>query len=430
MPSIIAFSREPPRTIGRENCFMSLFDRLVLPNGSIIPNRIAKASMEENMADADQAPSDQLMRLYQSWADGGAGLLLTGNVMIDRRAMTGPGGVVLENDRHLDRFKRWADIGRSRGAQFWMQINHPGRQMRANLGQETWAPSAIPLDLGRMSKHFSTPREMTSDAIAEIIARFARAAQLAEQAGFTGVEIHAAHGYLLSQFLSPLTNRRGDQWGGPLENRARLLLEIVKAVRAVVSSGFAVAVKLNSADFQRGGFSTDDAKSVVGMLNQLGVDLVELSGGSYEAPAMQGQARDGRTLAREAYFVEFATDIKTVARMPVMVTGGIRRKPVAEQVLGSNVDMIGIGTALAIDPHLPRDWRLGKDNAPQLRPIEWKNKTLASLANMAAVKFQLKKLSQGRSPNPNVPPLRALIAQQFANALRTRQYRRWIARLG
>jgi 2,4-dienoyl-CoA reductase-like NADH-dependent reductase (Old Yellow Enzyme family) len=409
---------------------MSLFDRLVLPNGAIIPNRIAKASMEENMADADQAPSDQLMRLYQSWADGGAGLLLTGNVMIDRRAMTGPGGVVLENDRHLDRFRRWADIGRSRGAQFWMQINHPGRQMLANLGQETWAPSAIPLDMGKMSKHFSTPREMTSEAIADVIGRFAGAAQLAEQAGFTGVEIHAAHGYLLSQFLSPLTNRRTDQWGGPLENRARLLLEIVKAVRAVVSPGFAVAVKLNSADFQRGGFSTDDAKSVVGMLNHLGVDLVELSGGSYEAPAMQGQARDGRTLAREAYFVEFATDIKTVAQMPVMVTGGIRRKPVAEQVLGSGVDMIGIGTALAIDPHLPRDWRLGKDNAPQLRPIEWKSKTLASLANMAAVKFQLKKLSKGRSPNPNVQPLRALIAQQFSNALRTRQYRRWLARQG
>lgn len=409
---------------------MSLFDRLVLPNGATIPNRIAKASMEENMADADQAPSDRLLRLYQSWANGGAGLLLTGNVMIDRRAMTGPGGVVLENGRHLDRFKRWAAIGRSKGAQFWMQINHPGRQMRANLGQETWAPSAIPLDMGKMSKHFSTPREMTPDVIADVIGRFARAARLAEQAGFTGVEIHAAHGYLLSQFLSPLTNRRRDQWGGPLENRARLLLEVVKAVRAVVSSGFSVAVKLNSADFQRGGFSTDDAKSVVEMLNHLNVDLVELSGGSYEAPAMQGQARDGRTLAREAYFVEFATDIKTVAKMPVMVTGGIRRKPVAEQVLGSGVDMIGIGTALAIDPHLPRDWRLGKDNTPQLRPIEWKNKTLASLANMAAVKFQLKKLSQGRSPNPNVLPWRALIAQQFANALRTRQYRRWMARHG
>ena len=188
------------------------------------------------------------------------------------------------------------------GAQFWLQINHPGRQMPANLGQATWAPSAVALELGTMSRHFSKPQAMTTQVIEDIIRRFARSAQLAEQAGFTGVQIHAAHGYLLSQFLSPLTNQRTDQWGGALENRARLLLEIVKAVRAAVSPGFAVAVKLNSADFQRGGFSADDAKEVVGLLNPLGIDLVELSGGSYEAPAMQGQARDGRTLAREAYF--------------------------------------------------------------------------------------------------------------------------------
>jgi 2,4-dienoyl-CoA reductase-like NADH-dependent reductase (Old Yellow Enzyme family) len=406
---------------------MNMFEKLTLPNGSVIANRIAKAAMEENMADADQAPSQQLMRLYQSWADGEAGLILTGNVMVDGRAVTGPGGVVLENDRHLDRFKRWAGIGRSGGAQFWLQINHPGRQMQANLGQETWAPSAVPLDLGKLSNRFAVPRMMTQDLIAEVIARFATSARLGEQAGFTGVEIHAAHGYLVNQFLSPLTNQRTDQWGGSLENRARLLLEIVKAVRAVVSPPFAVAVKLNSADFQRGGFTTDDARQVVEMLGRLQVDLVELSGGSYEAPAMQGQARDGRTLAREAYFLEFARDIKAAATMPVMVTGGIRRRPVVEQVLGTGVDMVGMATALAIDPFLPRDWRLGKDNARELAPITWKNKMLASLANMAVVKFQLNKLSKGQTPNPNVSPLRALTLQQIAIAFRTRQYRRWVA---
>jgi 2,4-dienoyl-CoA reductase-like NADH-dependent reductase (Old Yellow Enzyme family) len=410
-----------------KKCSMDMFERLTLPNGSVIANRIAKAAMEENMADADQAPSEQLMRLYQSWADGEAGLILTGNVMVDGRAVTGPGGVVLENDRHLGKFKRWARIGRSGGAQFWLQINHPGRQMQANLGQKTWAPSAVPLDLGKLSNRFAVPRMMTPDLIAEVIARFARSAQLGEQAGFSGVEIHAAHGYLVNQFLSPLTNQRTDQWGGSLENRARLLLEIVKAVRAVVSPQFAVAVKLNSADFQRGGFTTDDARQVVEMLGLLRVDLVELSGGSYEAPAMQGQARDGRTLAREAYFLEFARDIKAVAKMPVMVTGGIRRRLVVEQVLGTGVDMVGMATALAIDPYLPRDWRLGKDTAPELRPITWNNKVLASLANMAVVKFQLQKLSKGKTPNPNVSPLRALTLQQIAIAFRTRQYRRWVA---
>jgi len=405
---------------------MNVFDKLALPNGSTIPNRIAKAAMEENMADEDHAPSEELVRLYRAWAGGGAGLLITGNVMVDSRAMTGPGGVVLEDARHLDRFKRWAQVGRANGAEFWVQINHPGRQMPANLGQPTWAPSAVPLKLGNMSRHFNAPRAMTHRVIEDVVRRFARTAQLAEQAGFTGVEIHAAHGYLLSQFLSPLSNQRTDEWGGSLENRARLLIEIVKAVRAVVSPRFAVAVKLNSADFQRGGFSAEDARQVVKLLNELAVDLVELSGGSYEAPAMQGDARDGSTLAREAYFAQFARDIRTVAKMPVMVTGGIRRWPVAREVIKSGVDMVGIGTALAIDPNLPRDWLDGKDSAPVLRPINWKNKPLASLANMAAVKFQLRKLSHGKPTNPKVSPLRALILQQVSNARRVRQYRRWI----
>ena len=407
---------------------MTLFDPLVLPNGSTIPNRIAKAAMEENMADAEHAPSEQLLRLYQAWAEGGAGLLISGNVMVDSRAMTGPGGVVLEDDRQLARFERWARIGRARGAQFWLQINHPGRQMQANLGQPTWAPSAVALELGKLSKRFATPQAMSQAMIDEVIARFARTARLAERAGFSGVQIHAAHGYLLSQFLSPLTNRRSDPWGGSLENRARLLLEIVKAVRAEVAPSFAVAVKLNSADFQRGGFSAEDAQQVVRLLDGLGVDLVELSGGSYEAPAMQGEARDGRTLAREAYFLEFAREIRAVAQMPVMVTGGIRRAPVAAQVLASGIEMVGIGTALAIDPNLPRDWQRGQDNAPQLPPITWGNKVLASLANMAVVKHQLRKLSRGRKTQPGVSPLWALLQQQLGDMRRSRQYRRRMAR--
>ncbi len=191
----------------------------------------------------------------------------------------------------------------------------------------------------------------------------------------------------------------------------------------MVSAKFSVAVKLNSADFQRGGFSAEDAQQVVKMLNEFAVDLVELSGGSYEAPAMQGQARDGRTLAREAYFLEFAQEIRKVAKMPVMVTGGIRRKQVAEQVIESGVDMVGIATALAIDPNLPNEWKQGQNVAPELKPITWENKTLASLANMATVKFQLRKLSLGKTPNPKVSPLWALILQQAAMARRTRQYK-------
>ncbi|SDT30026.1 2,4-dienoyl-CoA reductase [Pseudomonas asplenii] len=406
---------------------MSPFQALSLPNGVLIPNRIAKAAMEENMADQDNAPSRQLMELYRAWADGEAGLLLTGNVMIDRRAMTGPGGVVLEDERHLEKFRQWAAIGKAKGAQVWMQLNHPGRQTLANLGQTSLAPSAVALEMGEFSKLFAEPRPMSEADIEAVIARFARSAQLAEQAGFSGVQIHAAHGYLLSQFLSPLSNRRSDRWGGSLENRARLLLAVVKAIRTVVAPGFCVAVKLNSADFQRGGFDADDARQVIEWLNTQAVDLVELSGGSYEAPAMQGEARDGRTLAREAYFLEMAADLAKVAQMPLMVTGGIRRLPVVEQVLDSGVAMAGIATALAVEPNLPRHWREGRDSHPQLPPIRWKKKPLAALATMAVVKFQLKRLSEGRRTKPEVSPAWALVLDRLFIGKRTRQYRREMA---
>lgn len=408
---------------------MTAFTPLTLPNGSTLPNRFAKAAMEENMADKDHAPSEALIRLYRTWADGEVGLMLTGNVMVDPRAMTGPGGVVLENDLHADRFKAWAAAASSRGAQVWMQLNHPGRQMPAALQQDTIAPSEVPMKLGGFSKQFMSPRAMTEADIADVTARFIQTSVLAEQFGFSGVQIHAAHGYLLSQFLSPITNKRTDRWGGTLENRARLLVEVVKGVRAAVGQGFAVSVKLNSADFQRGGFSVGDAKQVVQMLNPLGVDLIELSGGSYEAPAMHGQACDGRTLAREAYFLEFAKDIAGVANMPIMVTGGIRRLPVAEQVLASGIDMVGMGTALAINPALPKEWRQGTDSAPMLRAIPWKNKVLASVGYMAMVKHQLRRLSLGQRTRPDVAPAWALIEQQVDTVVRTWRYRRWVRSL-
>ena len=407
---------------------MSPFTPLTLPNGTRLPNRLAKAAMEENLADADYAPSDALMRLYRAWAEGETGLIITGNVMVDRRAMTGPGGVVLESGQHQARFAQWAKAAQAHGAQVWMQINHPGRQMPAALGQETVAPSAVAMDMGSFSSQFSKPKPMSAAEIEEVKQRFVQTAVLAEQAGFDGVQIHAAHGYLFSQFLSPLTNQRNDRWGGSLENRARLLLDVVTAVRGRVGARFAVSVKLNSADFQRGGFSQDEARQVVAMLNPLKVDLLELSGGSYEAPAMHGQARDGRTLAREAYFLEFAQDIAAVADMPVMVTGGIRRLPVAEQVLQGGVDMVGIGTALALEPALPRQWKAGQASAPALRPITWTNKVLASLAYMAMVKHQLRRLGSGKGPNPAVGPLRAFLEQQIDTLSKNRRYRRWMRR--
>jgi 2,4-dienoyl-CoA reductase-like NADH-dependent reductase (Old Yellow Enzyme family) len=402
-----------------------LFEPLTLPNGAVLKNRIAKAAMEENLADRDHAPGEQLWRLYDTWSKGGAGLLVTGNVMLDPRAMTGPGGVVVESRRNISALRRWAETGRKNGAQVWMQINHPGRQMRANLGQPVIAPSAVPLQLGRFSKMFAAPREMTEADIRDILQRFVETAVIAEDAGFGGVEVHAAHGYLLSQFLSPLTNRRQDAWGGSLEARARLLLEIVETIRSRVAKSFCIAVKINSADFQRGGFDRDDAMQVVSWLNGRAVDLVEISGGSYESPAMQGSSADARTLAREAYFLEFARDIASVAIMPVMLTGGIRRKPVAEQALNAGISVVGMATALAIRPDLPEAWRRGETAEVEAPRVGWKNKALASLAVRSLVDSQIQRLGQGKPPRDRMSPVRALVSGLMRNARQTRAYRTW-----
>lgn len=300
-----------------------LFSPLSLPSGQVLGNRIAKAAMEENLADDGQLPGHRLRELYRRWAAGGSGLLITGNVMVHAEALTGPAGVVLDEAAPLEPFTAWAEAARSGGGAAWMQINHPGRQVPAGMPGVVWGPSAVGLDLGRHSGRFGRPVAMTPEQIEATVARFAVTARRAEQAGFDGVEIHAAHGYLLSQFLSPLVNRRTDAWGGSLENRARMLLDVVRAVRDAVSSSFAVAVKLNSADFQRGGFDAGDARQVIGMLAPLGVDLVEVSGGSYESPAMTGRPADERTRAREAYFLDLARDLARTSPVPLMLTGGI-----------------------------------------------------------------------------------------------------------
>jgi 2,4-dienoyl-CoA reductase-like NADH-dependent reductase (Old Yellow Enzyme family) len=280
--------------------------------------------------------------------------------------------------------------------------------------------------LGKHSKLIAKPKAMTEDDIRDTIARFVDTARLAQQAGFTGVEVHAAHGYLLSQFLSPLVNQRTDAWGGSLENRARFLVEVVRGIRAAVSPEFCVAVKLNSADFQRGGFDTEDARAVVQMLNGCQVDLVELSGGSYEAPAMQGQSRDGRTLAREAYFLEFAAEISKSAIMPVMVTGGIRRLEVAQGVLEQGIAMAGMATALAFNPSLVQSWRRG-DAVDGGRPqVALKDKTLAALATMAMVKRQLQRMGAGKMPALQMNALWTLVRDQLRTRLLTSRYRHWL----
>lgn len=408
-----------------------LFEPLSLPNGAVLKNRLAKAAMEESLAAYGQIPDEKLHRLYRRWAIGGAGLLITGNVMIAPDALSGPASVVLQNGTDLEPFRKWAEAGRSEGGAVWMQINHPGRQVMASLGEETVSASDVAVEIPGMSKNFSQPRALSEVEIAELITRFATTAELAEQAGFDGIQIHAAHGYLINQFLSPLTNRRSDKWGGSLENRARFLFEIVQAVRRRVSRHFTVAVKLNSADFQKGGFDHEDAKWVVTQLGSMNIDLIELSGGSYESPAMQGRAEDGTSTARrEAYFVDFARDIAADAKMPIMVTGGIRSRAVAEEALvhktgGIGVSVLGIARAMAFEPDLVEPWRNGRALRAQIPEVSWKNKRLAGFASMVLAYVQLERMSVGKSPRSSHFPFLALMRNQMQAKRWTKRYRAW-----
>ncbi|MET9258698.1 NADH:flavin oxidoreductase/NADH oxidase family protein [Amycolatopsis sp. NPDC004079] len=407
-----------------------LFAPFAPAHGPALANRLVKAAMEENMAGSGQLPDERMRRLYRRWSEGGAGLLITGNVMVHAEAMTGPAGIVLDERSPLEPFRAWADAAKSGGARVWMQINHPGRQVMANLPGVAWGPSAIKVDLGKQSKRLAQPTAMTADHIGQTVARFAETARRAEEAGFDGVEIHAAHGYLLSQFLSPLVNTRTDEWGGSLDNRARLLLDIVRAVRDVVSPDFAVAVKLNSADFQRGGFDAADAGRVIEMLAPLGVDVVELSGGSYESPAMSGRSGDERTVAREAYFLTLAEELARTSPLPLMLTGGIVRRSVAEQVLAGGIELAGMGTALAVDPDLPKKWLHGEDAAVELEPVTIKDKALASAAGMARVRRQLRRLGAGRAPLLRTNPKLALLKETVLQQRALRRYRGWLADRG
>ncbi|MFH8984815.1 NADH:flavin oxidoreductase/NADH oxidase family protein [Streptomyces varsoviensis] len=458
-----------------------LFSPLPLRSGQVLGNRIAKAAMEENLAEDGQLPGRRLRELYRRWAAGGTGLLITGNVMVHAEALTGPAGVVLDEAAPLEPFAEWARAAKSGGGAVWMQINHPGRQVQADMPGVVWGPSDVGLDLGRHSGRFGRPVAMTPARIEATVARFATTAHRAEEAGFDGVEIHAAHGYLLSQFLSPLVNRRTDAWGGSLENRARMLLDAVRAVRADVSPSFAVAVKLNSADFQRGGFDADDARRVIDMLEPLGVDLVELSGGSFESPAMMGRPADAgagagagaagrtgvrtdarddgradaraddctagrtdartagrtdrradgrtdaRTRAREAYFLDLARELARTSPVPLMLTGGITRRETAEAVLDGGVALVGMGTALAVTPDLPERWRHGREADRRMRPVSWSDKALASAAGMAQVRHQMRRIARGRAPRPGTHPVRALLWEQGRQRRALRRYRAWLA---
>ncbi|CAG68025.1 NADH:flavin oxidoreductase/NADH oxidase family protein [Acinetobacter baylyi] len=373
-------------------------------------NRIIKGAMSEALANRAGQPNDLHFGLYQAWAQGGLGCAITGNVMVDLRAKNEPGVVAIESERDLERLKKWADIGKKYGMVQLIQLSHPGRQCPKGLNQETVAPSAVPFS-PMLATMFATPRELHHEEILDIIQRFADAARVCEKAGFEGVQLHGAHGYLISQFLSPLTNKRQDQWGGSIENRMRFLLEIYHAVRAATSENFIISVKLNSADFQRGGITEEDVIAVFKAIDQAGIDLIEVSGGTYEAPAMAGvkaEKRKASTIAREAYFLEFAEKIRDSVQCKLMVTGGFRSVEGMNAALQSGAcDFIGIARPFAVETDLTHRLIAGQDVKYAVKPIKTGVPFVDKMAVMEIIWYaaQFKAIGKGKKPNPKLSPL-------------------------
>ncbi|MEN8721240.1 MAG: NADH:flavin oxidoreductase/NADH oxidase family protein [Oceanococcaceae bacterium] len=402
----------------------ALRDPLPLNRGAALPNRLVKSAMSEAMGTRDHRISSALIALYRRWAQGGTGLLITGNVMIDRRALGEPGNVVIEDDRDLPLLRRWAQAAQDQGSRIWMQINHPGRQSPRGLNVQNHAPSAVPFG-PRMRAFFDTPRALDEAHIHDIIQRFATTAALAQEAGFDGVQIHGAHGYLVSQFLSPLTNRRDDDWGGSADNRRRFVREVFAAMRKATGDDFPIGIKLNSADFQRGGFSEEESLAVIRDLAGDGLDMLEISGGTYEAPAMAGLKASTR--AREAYFLDFADQVRQHTDIPLLVTGGFRTVRGMQDALASgSLDLIGLGRLLAIEPDAAHRLLQGHDPLERVAPITTGLAPIdkAGVMEVAWYTRQLHRMGNGREPQPRESALKSLALNVLQNAVGMREVRR------
>jgi 2,4-dienoyl-CoA reductase-like NADH-dependent reductase (Old Yellow Enzyme family) len=380
----------------------ALTEPFTLSNGLVLPNRLAKAALSECLSSEDFAPGNEIKTLYRRWSHNGQGLTITGNVMVDRRHIGEPGNVVVEDERHFDDLVEWAEIVKSAGSVALVQINHPGRQTPRSLVSHPVAPSAVVVP--GMAGTFATPRELTSAEIDDIIARFATTAGIVTNAGFDGVQIHGAHGYLVSQFLSPLSNQRTDAWGGTPEKRMRFVLELVAAMRAEIG-GKALTIKLNSADFQRGGFSEDDSLDVVAALVDAGIDMLEVSGGTYSSAAMLGVDPTVResTRQREAYFLDYALKVRAAhPELPLMLTGGFRTAEAMNQAVASGgIDLVGLGRPLTLEPDVPGallDGSVGHTSVPThhtgIRLVD-------SLTELTYYTVNMWRMGANKEPKPN-----------------------------
>lgn len=383
---------------------------LPLPCGAQIKNRFFKAAMSETLATKQGGPSPLHAKLYGAWADGGAGVVMTGNVMVDHRHLGEPGNVSIEDEHHLEALRAWAQAGTRNGTHLWMQINHPGKQSPKMIAKAPVAPSAIPVK-GDLGKFFNPPRELSIEEVQSIADRFVRTAVVAKKAGFTGVEIHGAHGYLLNQFLSPADNKRTDSYGGSLENRMRFLVQIYTGMREALGPDFPIALKMNSSDFGPNGFTEEESIQVAEHMAELGLDLLEVSGGTYEKSVFEAAEDDdeGGTL-----WAEYARKLRSRVKIPTVLTGGFRAQgPMEGAVAEDLTDMVGIARAMVLVPDLPRRVLSGQGldtvELPFVKtPMPWLDKQLGSFLVLSWYELQMKRIARGLQPDPSIGGGRAV----------------------
>ena len=376
-----------------------LFTPITLPNETTIKNRFFKSAMSEGMGTRDFQPKKNIATLYKRWAEGGTGLIITGNIMVDPKGTAEPGNIVFDKNSNMEILKEWAKQGQQHGAKVMVQLNHPGKQAPKTVSKQTVAPSAIPLGNG-LNKLFSTPRALTTSEVEELVQKFVTSAKVAKEAGFSGVQIHAAHGYLVSQFLSPHDNRRTDKYGGSLENRMRFLKEIYLGMREELGKDFPIGIKINSTDFKEDGLTEEDSLETIVELANLGLDFVEISGGTYERPAMMGATS---TSSNKVFFAEYSKKLKQKVDIPVIVTGGIRSINAMNTLLNDNTtDFIGIARPLTIDPNIPNKIKQGTytivETTRVSTGVKKLDKIFGSLLGIVYYQVLMQNIAKGKEP--------------------------------
>lgn len=330
---------------------------LELPCGILLKNRIAKSAMSDSLANGKGDPSDTQIRLYQRWAEGGLALSIIGEVQIDVGYPEKPGNLVVTEASNQQMLQALAQKGTANHAHLWPQLGHAGALSHPPISKPK-GPSALNIE-------GFTCGGMTEDEVKALPDLFAVAASRVKAVGFTGVQIHAAHGFLLSQFLSPLFNRRDDHYGGSIQARASIILEIIEKVRHAVGDKFPIAIKINSSDQLEGGLSECDALEFIRMLDQTSIDLIDISGGTY----FPGAKASSDSTGSGPYFIDFAQRAKAVTSIPLMVTGGFKTQAQAiEAVTSGAVDVVGIARAMVLDPNLPKAWLSTKDETELKNP--------------------------------------------------------------